>query len=333
MRSHQPSADAQPSVTGSVVPVPLRRGRARWRPDWLTRLVRQPKAVVGLLLLGTFVALALLAPLIAPYPATRYVAKPNLAPSAQHLLGTSSQGKDIFSQLLVGARQSLGIGFSAGALTMAIGLLLGMSAGYLRGVTDELLSLLINLFLIIPGLPLLITLSAFLKPGPGTIVLVIALTSWSWPARVFRGMTLALREKDFVAACVVSGERSGWIIFREILPNMASLALVAFMGASVQAILAEAGLAFLGLSNVSAVSWGTMLYWATNGGALLRGSWWTFVPAGVCIALVSFALTLINYAVDEVTNPRLQRAQEVSRVVTQPSSGARATPVVRDARA
>jgi peptide/nickel transport system permease protein len=164
----------------------------------------------------------------------------------------------------------------------------------------------------------------------------LTVTGWAWPARIMRAQTLSLREKDFVSAAKVTGERSGWIIFREILPNMTSIVVASMLGSTVFAIGAEAGLEFLGLGNISAVTWGTNLYWAGNNAGLLVGAWWTFVPAGACIALVAFALVLVNYSIDEITNPRLRAQRESTygrkrqrRAVR--TDATRGTPVARPA--
>ncbi|MDQ4098911.1 MAG: ABC transporter permease, partial [Chloroflexota bacterium] len=193
-----------------------------------------------------------------------------------------------------------------------------------------------NVVLIIPGLPLLVVLTAFLPAGFWTIVLVLTATGWAWPARVLRAQTLSLREQEFVASAVVSGEGSMRIMFREILPNMLSLVAAAMFGGVIFAIGAQAGLEFIGLGNPTTISWGTILFWARNNSGLLLGAWWTFVPAGLCIALVAFALALLNYAIDEVTNPRLRAQRQTSRALRRFGyrlSSSRATPVVRDAPA
>jgi peptide/nickel transport system permease protein len=187
-----------------------------------------------------------------------------------------------------------------------------------------------NVFLIIPALPLLITLSSFLPPGIGTVIFVLTITSWAWPARVFRSQVLSLCEKDFVSAAQVSGERTPYIIFVEILPNMMSLVVSSFFGNVVYAIGADVGLAFLGFENVTTVSWGTMLYWAQNNSALLTGAWWTFVPPGLCVALVAFGTTMMIYAVDEVTNPRLRSEKIITSLLRKYHVPAqRATPTLR----
>jgi peptide/nickel transport system permease protein len=208
-----------------------------------------------------------------------------------------------------------------------------MSAGYFRGRIDDVLSLFMNVFLIIPTIPLLVVLAAFVgSKDLAYFVAVLTLTGWAWPARVIRSQTLSLREKDFVAASVVVGEKGWRIIFREILPNMLSIIVASFIGSTIFAIGAQAALEFLGLGNPGRVSWGTNLYWAQNDAGLLTGAWWTFVPAGVCIALVAFAFAMINYGVDEITNPRLRARSGIDRVLKErkvKTTGTRATPVLQ----
>jgi peptide/nickel transport system permease protein len=211
-----------------------------------------------------------------------------------------------------------------------------MTAGYFGGRIDDVLSLVTNIFLIIPSLPLLVVLAAFIGSGNVAYIIgVLTVTGWSWGARVLRSQTLSLREKDFISAAEVSGEGRFRIIFGEIFPNMLSLVAAGLFGSVIYAIGAVSALEFLGLGNTNAVSWGTNLYWAGNNGALLTGAWWTVVPAGVAIAVVAFSLAMINYAVDEVTNPRL-RAQRLASMALKKTGrgvnrGGRATPVVRHA--
>jgi peptide/nickel transport system permease protein len=299
--------------------------------DFLRRMVTQPKAVIGLLLLAFFIMVALFAPLIAPNNPNKYVGLPHQPPSSEHWLGTTGQGQDVFTQLVWGSRISLLIGFSVGILSTILGLVIGMLSGYIPGVVDGVLNMFTNVFLLIPGLPLLITLASFLPQGMLTVMLVLTFTGWAWPARVFRSQVLSLREKDFVSASVVSGEGVQRIVFSEILPNMLSLVMSSLFGAVIYTIGADAGLAFLGFENVNIVSWGTMLYWASNSSALLQEAWWTFLPPGLCIALVSFATTMLIYAMDEVTNPRLRSEKEITRVLSKLHIGSnRSTPVVKD---
>jgi len=303
-------------------------GRSTGVRAWLEAIRRDRKATVGALLLAFFVLVAVAGPLFVGDP-TALVAVPLQPPSAAHWLGTTGQGQDVLAQTVVGTRVSLLIGFGVGAVVVLVGSLVGVAAGYFGGRVDGLLSLLFNVFLVIPGLPLAIVMAAYLPSGPLTVAAVLVFTGWAWNARVVRGQTLALRRRDFVAASVVSGESSLRIITREILPNMTSLLVAQVIGSSVYAIGALVGLEFLGLGDVSAVTWGTNLYWATNDSALLTGAWWTYVPTGLCVALVGFGLVMLNSGFDEITNPRLQmeRAWRTHLQATgQPVS--RSTPVV-----
>ena len=297
------------------------------------RFVRNRKATLGLSILLIFIALALLAPVLVPGDPMEFADRPHRAPSAAHLFGTNGQGQDVFAQVVWGAQRTLFVAFTVGIATTLIGTAVGMTAGYFGGSIDEALSLIINLFLIIPGLPLIVVIAAFLRPGPATMIFVLTLTGWAWPARVIRSQTLSLREKDFVSAAVVSGERSTRIIFTEVLPNMTSLITSSAIGSTTYALGASIALEFLGLGNVSQASWGVILFWAQNNAALLTGAWWTFVPVGLCMALLAFALALLNYSIDEITNPRLRAASEVSNAVQKLfNKNQHATPVVRGIR-
>jgi peptide/nickel transport system permease protein len=273
---------------------------------WWEAIRRDRKATVGFVLIAVFVLLGLVGPWLVGDP-DAMVGVPLQPPSWDHLLGTTGQGQDVLAQTVVGTRVSLLIGFGVGLAVVAIGALLGVTAGYFGGRTDGVLSLLINVFLVLPGLPLAIVIAAYLPSGPTTVAFVLVITGWAWNARVLRAQTLMLRQRDFIAASVVSGESHLRIITRELLPNMTSLLLAQVIGGTIYAIGAQVGLEFLGLGDVSAVSWGTNLYWATNDSALLTGAWWTFVPTGLCVALVGFGLVMLNSGFDEVTNPRLQQ--------------------------
>ncbi|MFT4978755.1 MAG: peptide/nickel transport system permease protein [Myxococcota bacterium] len=273
-------------------------------PRWLQTLLSNRKGAFGLVCVLGFVLLGLLGPLLVGDPSA-FVARPNEPPSLAHWLGTTGQGQDVFAQTVAGAQLTLLVGAVTGALVVAVGALVGGAAGYFGGRVDDGLSLLINVFLVMPGLPLMVVLAAWLPPGPVTMTAVLVLTGWAWNARVIRAQTLSLRQRDFVSAATLSGEGALRIIVVEILPHMASLLVSSFIGATIYAIGAQVGLEFLGLGDISKVTWGTNLYWAANGAALLTGAWWTFVPTGLCVALVGFGLAMLNFGIDELTNPRL----------------------------
>lgn len=276
----------------------------------LRRLLSSRKAAFGAAVVAAFAVMAIAGPAVVGDP-TAFVAVPHLPPSWNHLLGTTGQGQDVLAQTIAGARITLTVGFTVGVLVTLAGALFGITAGYLGGRADAVLSVLINVFLVIPGLPLAIVLAAYLPPGPGSIILVLSFAGWAWSARVFRAQALTLRGREFIQAAIVSGEGPMRVVFVEMLPNMASLVASAFITTTVYAIGAEVGLEFLGLGDPGSVTWGTNLYWASNDSALLTGAWWTFVPTGLCVALVGFGLTMLSYAIDEVTNPRLAAGSEV----------------------
>jgi peptide/nickel transport system permease protein len=265
------------------------------------------KARIGIVVLALFILIAVFAPLIAPYGARENGFPRSADASPEHWLGTTAAGEDVLSQLIWGSQISIFVGLTAGLLSTIIAVLIGLSWGYVRGFAADVINFVVNLFLVIPGLPLMIVIAAYLSGGGiGMIIVVVVITGWAWGARVLRSQTQSLRSRDFVTAAVFSGERPFRIVFREILPNMTSLIVGNFFGAATAAILAEAGLEYLGLGDSSIVSWGTMLFWAQNSNALLTGQWALLFAPGLCIALLATSLTLINFGVDGISNPRLR---------------------------
>ncbi len=271
--------------------------------------LRSPKMRVGLGIVGFFLLMALVGPLLVHQDPTAFSADQLQGPSAAHWLGTTQTGQDIFAQVVLGARATLLVGFATGVMATTLSVLIGLTAGYFGGVADDLLSLLINIFLVMPALPLMIVLAGYVPVhGPLPVALVISFTGWSWGARVLRSQTLSLRRREFVEASRASGEHWYRIIFWEILPNETAIVASSLVFTIIFAILAEIGLEFLGLSDVTLNSWGNMLYWASNNNALLVGAWWWFLPPGLCIAVLGAGLAFINSGIDEITNPRLRAA-------------------------
>jgi len=299
------AASAQPE---KVPAEPLPGPRAR-REGLVRSLLRNRKAFAGLVIIAIFLLLALLAPVLAPGDPSLITSLGAKAPSTEHLFGTTPKGQDVLALTMWGSRSSLLVGFVVGLAATAIAILVGLTSAFYGRAIDDGLSLVTNVFLLLPGLPLLVILAAFLPRGLGTVILVLTITGWAGGARVLRSQALSIRGKDFVAAAIVTGETRFRIMFREILPNMASIVMITLLGTVIFGIGAQAGLEFLGLGDPSVVSWGTNLYWASNDGALISGYWWAFVPSGAAIAFVAFALALINYGVDEVSNPRLRTAR------------------------
>jgi len=265
-------------------------------------------AVAGLAILVFFGLVALLAPVLATASPTNINFMPMLPVSAKHLLGTTSQGNDVFSQLVYGARTSLMVGLATGAIISAVQLVMGIFSGYVGGWVDAVLSTITNVFLVVPGLVLLIIIAAYLpQRGLTTIIVILAITGWAWGARVLRAQAISLRDRPFVEAARMSGEGRWRIVLGHIVPNMFGILVANFFGAALYAVLAEAGLEFLGLGNINNVTWGTMLYWAENGDAMLQGQWLSLLIPGLCILLLGTAFGLLNFAVDQVANPRLRR--------------------------
>jgi peptide/nickel transport system permease protein len=293
-----------------VSPAPLPRTQGR-----VTRLFRaitsNPKITVGVSIVVFFILIALAAPLLTPYDPNAHLVRGSHAPSLAHIFGTSGLGQDLFAQIVYGARISLVIGFIAAIGSTVLQVIFGLTSAYFGGVVDEVLSLVINVFLVLPGLPLAIVLASLASAGSASknefvIALVLLFTSWSYGARVLRSQTLSLKEREFVAAARATGETSFRLIFAEILPNEIALVASTFIGTFVYAIGAEVALEYLGLGDPSQASWGNILFWAQNDGALIIGHWWQFVPAGLCVAVLCSGLAFINFGMDELANPHLR---------------------------
>lgn len=280
----------------------------------LQGLLKNRKAVIGLAVLLLIVLIAVFAPVLTPYGASERVGRPHQAPSMEHWLGTTRVGRDVFTQLIFGARTSLAVGFGAGVLITVIGTILGIVAGYKRGVVDEVINFFTNMVLVIPNLPLLLVLSAFIgQASPLVIALILGFTSWAWGTRVTRSQTLSIREKDYVKSAEMLGEPSWRIMTFEIFPNLLSIVGINLIGSVIFAVITEATLEFLGLGDPNSVSWGIMLYNAQNASALAVGAWWDMLAPSFALALLGFSLALINFAVDEVANPRLRTSGHLKR--------------------
>jgi peptide/nickel transport system permease protein len=274
------------------------------------------KVTFGLLVVGFFVLLALVGPLFIHFDANAFGSDISVGPSRAHPIGTTSYGQDVLAQVVVGSRVSVALGFVTGGVATIISVVVGLVSGYLGGWIDEVLSVLTNVFLVLPALPLAIVLASFLPyKGPLTIGFVLTVTGWSWGARVLRAQTLSLRSREFVTAAKSTGEPAWRIIFYEIFPSEIGVVVAQLLGTIIYVILAEAGLEYLGLGDLGGVSWGTMLYWAGNNDALALGYWWWFVPPGLCIAILGAGLAFVNFGIDEIANPRLRtiRAERTGR--------------------
>lgn len=276
-------------------------------------VARTPKLVTGVVIGALIVLLAVVGPFVVQDPSR--VSDVGLAgPSGAHWLGTTQTGQDVLAQLAYATRGSLTVGAIVGVVALALSAFFGIVGAYAGGWLDEGFSLFTNVVLVIPGLPLVIVISSYVpNKSIWLVALVLSLTSWAGSARVLRGWTLSLRNRDYVAAARVAGEKRWRILLVEILPNLVPLLASQMVFAVIFAILGEAGLSFLGLGASGSFTWGTMLYFAQNGLALRLGAWWWFIPPGLLLALFGAALSLINFSIDEVVNPKLRQQTRGAR--------------------
>jgi peptide/nickel transport system permease protein len=304
------------SVPLSVAPLDTGRMPATHALARMARAIRSNrKATVGAVLLVFFILVALFPGVIAHDNPSLDAYKPKLGLSAAHLLGTTAYGQDMFAQLVWGTRNVMIIAFTVGLATTAIAVLIGVAAAYLGGLWDSSLNVLTDVLLVIPLFPLLIVIAAYARNG-GTLVLILVITatSWSYTARQLRSQALTLRNRDFLEAARVRGERKIYVIVMEVIPTMTSLIVASFLTNALYAILFASSLQFIGLGDPNTVSWGTMLYWAQNNAALQTGQpLWAIAP-GACIAVLGAAFALLNYAFDEIGNPALRPVRRSKRV-------------------
>ena len=261
---------------------------------------------VGVVIVLTLLFTAVFAPALAPYDPTERVGTPFLPPSADHLLGTNDVGQDLLSELIFGTRVSLTVGIIAALVAMLIGTTVGIIAGYYPKRVGAVLMRFVDVVLILPFLPLLIVLAAYLGRSLTNTILVIGVLIWAAPARVIRSQVLSLRSREYVLASRSMGARDRWVIIRHILPRTGLLATGSFVRAVSAAILLEAALSFLGLGDPIQKSWGSILFWAQSRGAFLTPAWkWWVLPPGLAIMAASLGFALIAFAVEERINPKL----------------------------
>jgi len=266
-------------------------------------------------MVGFVVIVAAIAPLISVDDPNAFdIEAIGQAPSWNHLMGTTDQGSDIFSQVVVGARSSLLLGFLAAAVATAIAAVLGITAALVGGLVDDIVNVLINIFLVIPPIPLLVVMTGYVpETGMATMVIVLAAVLWAFEARILRAQALSLKSRDFVDAARASGESTWRIVFGELMPNMISRIAAAFVLVFYIALLVDAGLAFLGFGDLTKTSWGVTLYWAQTNSTVLQGQWWPFFFPGAALAFTVLGLVLLLAGIDEFTNPRLRAEKKPRR--------------------
>jgi peptide/nickel transport system permease protein len=260
----------------------------------------------GLTVIGFFTFIAIFGSALAPYDPNASSLDVLAPPSGDHLLGTTETGADVLSQILVGARVSMVVGFAAAAISAVLGAAVGLIGGYFGGWTDRILDLLENWFLVIPTLPLMIVLASLLEPSLTVLIVVIGLTSWAGTGRIVRAQVLTLRERAFVERAKALGAKDSYIIRTHVLPNTMPLIFANTVLIVAVAILSEAALSFLGLGDPTRISWGTMLENAFESGAPSAEAWWYVVPPGLCITTLVLGIAILGYLFEEKVNPRLQ---------------------------
>lgn len=292
----------------------MRLVRNAGRHRFVRAVARNRKATAGAVILFVIVFVAAFPGLIAPDSPSASVYGPNLGVSGAHLLGTTSIGQDVFSQLIWSTRQTLLVTLLVTVIATFLSTFIGVTAAYVGGVLDRVITLIIDIFLILPVLPLLILLASYLAPGVASLTIVLCVTSWAFQARQLRSQGLSLRNRDFMVSAKVRGERSLYIIFVEIIPTMTSLLAASFLSLAVYVVGFAASLQFLGLGNSSQLMWGTMLYNAQQQAAIQPGgnAWWEIGPA-LAVALLGTGFALLNYAFDEIGNPALRPVRRRGR--------------------
>jgi peptide/nickel transport system permease protein len=269
---------------------------------------RRPGASAGVALLGTFVLVAILAPLLEPYGLDSQVGPVFGHPSSAHPLGLDDAGVDVVSLLIGGDRISLLVGVSAMLVSTLVGGAVGVLSGYLGGATDLILMRVTDYFLVVPYLPLMIVIAALWGPSLLHIVLVIGLLQWTYTARLVRAQVKSLRERVYVQRVRSLGASRTRVVVRHILPQLGPLLIAASVLSISYAVFSETALSFLGLGDPTQVSWGSIIGHAFQHSAISSGAWWAVVPAGLCVALLVTGCYLAGRSVEEALNPRLQGA-------------------------
>lgn len=266
---------------------------------WVNR-----KARYGIIVFVIFIGIGVIGHFYTPYNPHFDLFKSYLPPSYSHLLGTDYDGHDVFSQFLYGTGVSLYVGAAVALIAVFIGTLVGLISGYYGGVVDNALMRFVDILLILPTFPLLVILSTYLKPTITSTILILGILSWPFMSRVIRSQTLTIRERPFIKAAILSGMTGYRIVFREVFKFVLPLIIINTIYIFVGAIVAQAGLAFFGLGDLSSINWGTMLFYAENQDAVLYAAWWWILPPGIAIAVLGIAANILGTGITEVYGGR-----------------------------
>ncbi len=288
----------------------------RFQKGWKI-FIKNPLGKTGVTLLIIFMLMAissffipLIDPMYDPMTGIDPLIKTSTGPSMQHFLGTDNVGRDLFAQLMEGAKVAFIVGLSSAFISIVLGTVIGMVSGYAGGMTDVILMRMADIIMIMPSLVILLILaSLFGQFNIWIIVFIIAIMRWPAVSRIIRSQTLSLKSRPFIEASKVAGASNIRIIFRHIMPNVLPLAFLYMTFRVTSAILVEAALSFLGFGDPSQVSWGMMLQWVWKSGYMFQAPYW-MIPPGICISLLTLSFYLLGRAMDEVLDPRLRKEEE-----------------------
>lgn len=286
-------------------------GRKKLNVKAAAKVLLQNKYLLsGLIIVIGMVIFAIVGLFVHPYDPYRTFAS-NTPPSSAHFLGTNFFGNDIWSQFLVSIWPTIEVSFLGAGLALVVAVVIGLFGGYYKGLKNDIFSFFINVFLLIPGLPLAIVISSDLQAshanlGILSLVAVIVVTGWAYGARTIRAQALSLASRDYIRFIKHTGESDFSIIFREIFPSLLSYIGYVFTNLFIMAILLETSLLFLGLGNETVISLGSILYFANTYSGILLGEWWWFIPPGLTIAVIGVGFGLISLGLDTIANPSLR---------------------------
>ena len=265
-----------------------------------------------MVILIAYIFIGIFGGLLSPYSPTAYEFVANLPPSLAHPLGTTAYGQDIFSQILTGIGPTLVVGFLTGIIATGISVLAGLSAGFSSEGVSSAINAVTNVFLVIPGIVIIMLFGAFFlgdhtSLGYIAMIAILSLTGWAWGARTLRSQALSTAKNDFITSSLLIGEKRLSIIFRQIIRAMLPIIVSNFFFTAIYGVMGLAFVEYLGVGNLLEVNLGTTLYWAINNQAYITGEWWWILPPSILISLLMFTFVLINFGVDEVSNPSLRK--------------------------
>ncbi|MEW6059173.1 MAG: ABC transporter permease [Actinomycetota bacterium] len=293
--------------------LPVAEAKPARRATIWSVLRERPSAIVGLAVIAFFLLVAVLGPALSPYGVHERAGEPFSPPSLSHPLGLDDAGIDMVTLLMQGARVSLVVGFAASLIAILIGTLVGVTAGYFGGKSDVVLMRVTDYFLVVPDLVLMIVIAAVWGQKLIIIILVIGLLLWTGTARVIRAQTKSIRERVYVRRSLALGGSTRHTIVQHVLPQVSPLIVANGVLLIAVAIFDETALAFLGLGDPTAISWGLVIKHAYDAAAVSAGAWWAIIPPGVCVAAVVLACTLIGQALEDALNPRLKASYLAAR--------------------